>query len=103
MANCIFFGVTFANSVQAIGIPGRCAIWAGKPGKADGHFTAEWWSKEHQKWVMVDPNFDAMFLRAADNLGRGVETHGLAVEKRGAEDVRVMAFQPGRDIDQKRE
>ena len=63
MANCIFFGVTFANAVQAIGIPGRCAIWAGKPGKADGHFTAEWWSTEHQKWALVDPNFDAMFLR----------------------------------------
>jgi len=63
IANCIFYGVSFANAVQAIGVAGRCAIWAGKPGKSDGHFTSEWWSKEHEKWAMVDANFDAMFIR----------------------------------------
>ena len=62
-ANCIFYGVSFANAAQAIGVPARCAIFAGKPGKADGHFTAEYWSDEHQKWAMVDPNFDDFFLR----------------------------------------
>lgn len=62
-ANCIFYGVAFANAAQAIGVPARCAIFAGKPGKADGHFTAEYWSEEHQKWAMVDPNFDDFFLR----------------------------------------
>ncbi len=63
MANCIFYGVAFANAAQAIGVPARCAIFAGKPGKADGHFTAEYWSEEHQKWAMVDPNFDDFFTR----------------------------------------
>ena len=62
-ANCIFYGVAFANAAQAIGVPARCAIFAGKPGKADGHFTAEYWSDEHQKWAMVDPNFDDFFIR----------------------------------------
>lgn len=62
-ANCIFYGVAFANAAQAIGVPARCAIFAGKPGKADGHFTAEYWLEEHQKWAMVDPNFDDFFLR----------------------------------------
>lgn len=63
MANCIFWGVSLASAAQAIGIPARCAIWAGKPGKADGHFTTEWWSRKHRKWAMVDANFDAMFFR----------------------------------------
>ena len=62
-ANCIFYGVAFANAAQAIGVPARCAIFAGKPGKADGHFTAEYWSDEHRKWAMVDPNFDDFFIR----------------------------------------
>jgi len=63
VANCIFYGVAFANVAQAIGVPARCAIFAGEPGKAHGHFTAEWWSEQHHKWAMVDPNFDAMFFR----------------------------------------
>ena len=62
VANCIFYGVAFANAAQAIGVPARCAIFAGQPGEAHGHFTAEWWSSEHKKWAMVDPNFDAMFF-----------------------------------------
>jgi hypothetical protein len=63
LANCIFYGVSFANAAQAIGVPARCSIFAGKPGKADGHFTAEYWSDEHEKWAMVDPNFDDFFIR----------------------------------------
>ena len=43
-------------------MPARCAIFAGQPGEAHGHFTAEWWSSEHKKWAMVAPNFDAMFF-----------------------------------------
>ena len=71
VANCIFYGVAFANAAQAIGIPSRCAIFAGKPGKADGHFTAEYWSDEHEKWCMVDPNFDDFFLRGEVPLSVG--------------------------------
>ena len=105
MANCIFFGVSFANAVQAIGIPGRCAIWAGKPGKSDGHFTAEWWSQEHEKWVMVDPNFDAMFLRDGVPLStkelqqlnpaelHAVTEHGPGVDKQ-LENERVIHWVP---------
>jgi hypothetical protein len=63
VCNCIFYGVAFANAAQAIGVPARCAIFAGKPGKADGHFTAEYWLDEFQKWAMVDPNFDDFFIR----------------------------------------
>jgi len=63
IANCIFYGVTFAAACQALGIPARCSIFSDKPAGGGGHFTAEYWSNEHEKWCMVDPNFDAMFLR----------------------------------------
>ena len=28
-----------------------------------GHFAAEIWSEEHGKWIMVDPQIDALFMR----------------------------------------
>ena len=104
-ANCIFYGVTFANAVQSIGVAGRCAIWAGSPGNADGHFTAEWWSTEHEKWAMVDPNFDAMFLRDGVPLStkelqqltpeelHAVTEHGPGVAKQ-LENERVVHWMP---------
>ena len=46
------------------------------------------------------PHLDAMLLRVAHELRRGVETHRLAVEQRRREHVGVMAFDPGRGIDQ---
>ncbi|MCY4528383.1 MAG: hypothetical protein OXD46_05045 [Chloroflexi bacterium] len=88
-ANCIFYGVAFANSAQAIGVPARCAIFAGKPGKADGHFTAEYWSDEHQKWAMVDPNFDDFFIHD------GVPLSISELQKLGSDLDDVTARGPG--------
>ena len=88
-ANCIFYGVSFANAAQAIGVPARCAIFAGKPGKADGHFTAEFWSDEHQKWAMVDPNFDDFFIR------EGVPLSVSELQVLGSELGDVTARGPG--------
>ena len=39
----------------------------------------------------------------ADDLRRRVEAHRLGVEERGAEDVRMPAFHPGRGIGDQRE
>ena len=88
-ANCIFYGVAFANTAQAIGVPARCAIFAGKPGKADGHFTAEYWSDEHHKWAMVDPNFDDFFIRD------GVPLSVSELQKLGSDLEDVTARGPG--------
>ncbi len=63
VANCIFYGVSFVASCQAVGIPARCAIFADRFAGQYGHFTAEYWSDEHQKWAMVDPNLDAIFIK----------------------------------------
>src|SRR3546814_18716876 len=45
----------------------------------------------------------ALLARVADDLGGGVETHRLRIEERGGEYRRLMAFEPGRNIDQPRE
>jgi hypothetical protein len=44
-----------------------------------------------------------VFLRVADDLGGGVEAHGLRIQKRGGEDVGVVALDPRRVIDEERE
>ena len=46
------------------------------------------------------PRLDAMLPGVAHQLGGLVEAHRLAVEQGGAEDVRVVTFDPGRDVDQ---
>ena len=49
------------------------------------------------------PHFDAVAARVLHQLRRRVEAHRLAVEQRGAERRRVVALEPGRDVDQQRE
>ncbi len=48
-------------------------------------------------------HLDAVLAGVAHDLRRGVEAHRLAVQERAGEDRRVVALQPGRDIDQERE
>lgn len=49
------------------------------------------------------PNLDAVLLRVAHDLGWSIEAHRLTVEQRGAEDIRVPAFEPGARIGDQRE
>ncbi len=64
IVNCIYYGTSFVSAAQAVGIPARCAVFTDQqPDGWFGHFTAEFWSDEHQKWVMVDPNIDAIFWK----------------------------------------
>ncbi len=54
--------------------------------------------------VHVDrTDLDAVVLGVAHDLRRRVEAHRLAVEERGGEHVRVVAFDPGRGVDQEGE
>lgn len=60
---CVHYAVAFVSSCQALRIPARCAALIGTPNSFDGHFVAEVWLDEYQKWIMVDPNCDAIFFR----------------------------------------
>jgi len=44
------------------------------------------------------PDIDAMIARITDDLGWGVKAHRLRIEERGAEDIGMVAFEPGRGI-----
>ena len=45
-------------------------------------------------------DFDAVVARVAHKLGRRVETHGLGVEDRRAEDVGIKGLEPAGGVDQ---
>jgi hypothetical protein len=60
---CVHYAAAFVSCCQAISIPARCAIVLGTLHGADGHFVAEVWFDEYGKWVMVDPNTDAILWR----------------------------------------
>src|SRR6267154_5140879 len=45
-------------------------------------------------------DFDAMLLCIAHDLRRRIEAHGLAIDEGRREDIRIVAFDPGRGIDQ---
>jgi hypothetical protein len=57
---CVHYAVAFVSFCQALGIPARCAVLVGTPNGFDGHFVTEVWFAEYGKWVMVDPNADAI-------------------------------------------
>ncbi|MSS72438.1 MAG: transglutaminase domain-containing protein [Candidatus Latescibacteria bacterium] len=60
---CVHYGAAFVSCCQAVGIPARCAVLMGTPNGYDGHFVTEVWFEEYGKWVMVDPNSDAILFK----------------------------------------
>jgi hypothetical protein len=60
---CVHYAVAFVSGCQAVGIPARCAVVTGALDGPDGHFVAEVWFEDHEKWVVVDPNTDAIFWK----------------------------------------
>ena len=63
IAMCVHYAIAFVSACQALRIPARCAALMGTPNSFEGHFVAEVWFEEHRKWVMVDPNCDAIICR----------------------------------------
>ena len=58
---CVHYAVAFVSCCQALGIAARCAALTAAVNGGDGHFVAEVWFPDLSKWVMVDPNADAIF------------------------------------------
>ena len=63
VAMCVHYAVALASACQAVGLAARCAALTGSLHGGDGHFVAEVWLDEWVKWVMVDPNSDAICWR----------------------------------------
>jgi len=80
---CVHYAVAFVSSCQAAGIPARCAVLSSGVNRSQGHFVAEVWFDNYQKWVMVDPNLDAIMWKGGQPMSlpeireAGDEIHDL--------------------------
>lgn len=86
---CVHYAVTFVTCCQAIGIPARCAVMMGTPNGSDGHFVAEVWFEEYGKWVMVDPNLDAILWKD------GVPLSVTEIQEAGSDLGNLVEWGPG--------
>ena len=91
------------RSAWCVRISSCIAAWRGcSRSRARRGFFSSVQSQSEQ--IDVDrPHLDAMLLRVAHELRRRIKAHRLAVEQRRGEHIGVMAFDPGRGIDQDRE
>jgi hypothetical protein len=86
---CVHYGVTLVTCCAAIGIPARPAIFTGGVNQHNGHFTAEVWLQEYDKWVMVDPTLDAIVFQNGTPLSVG------EIQQAGDDLSGLIAWGPG--------
>lgn len=89
IAMCVHYGVAFVTACQALGLPARCAVFNSEINTFDGHFVAEAWLEEYQKWILVDPNADALFVQA------GVPLSVSEAQAAGADLSPLVQWGPG--------
>ncbi|NLF31511.1 MAG: transglutaminase domain-containing protein [Planctomycetes bacterium] len=58
---CGQYAIVLTQACLAMGIQARY-VFANQPGVIEGHEVTEFWSDEHGKWVMMDPNMDRYYL-----------------------------------------
>jgi len=63
IAMCVHYAAALVSAAQSVGIAARCAVLTEAVNGMQGHFVAEIWDPELNKWVVVDPNSDALFVR----------------------------------------
>ena len=68
---CVHYAAAFVSAAQSVGIPARCAVLTDSLNGIDGHFVTEVWFEDYGKWVMVDPNADAILFRNGQPMSMG--------------------------------
>ena len=60
---CVHYAITFVAACAAVGIAARpAAFQPDDVNSTNGHFAAEVWVAESQRWILVDPQLDAIFF-----------------------------------------
>jgi hypothetical protein len=90
--SCIHYGVVMVCCCLAVGIPARCGIFTGGLNGFNGHFTAEVWFKEWEKWVMVDANVDAIAFKG------GVPLSVSEIQELGTDVAELFEWGPGYEV-----
>jgi hypothetical protein len=86
---CVHYGAAFVSCAQAAGFKARAVVSADTLNGYTGHFTSEVWFEEYHKWVLVDPNLDAIFFK------NGVPLSVREVQAEGADLACLVAWGRG--------
>jgi len=92
IAMCVHYGVAMVSCCQSLGIPARCAVLTGTPNGFDGHFVTEVWLEEYGRWVMVDPNADAICFENGEPMSMP------QIQRLGSELSGAIAYGEGTDF-----
>jgi hypothetical protein len=89
---CGHYAVLFVQCLTGLGIPARYVDLSTE--KNDGHFVAEVWSQDFQKWVLIDPYFDLYYEKEGIPLS-GLSLHLAYINKdfKGIEKVSAQKIQ----------
>jgi len=89
---CMHYAVVFVAACAAVGISARTVVLADDANGVDGHFAAEVWLPDLQRWIFVDPTSDAIFFK--DGLPMSVS----AVRSAGVDLAKLVAWGPGHNL-----
>lgn len=89
---CVHYAAAFVSSAQSIGIPARCAVLTEALNGSNGHFVAEVWEEKLRKWVVVDPNTDALFVKG------GVPMSMNEIQDVGSDLGQYVEYGPGSEF-----
>jgi len=92
VAMCVHYAAALVSAAQVIGIPARCAVLTGGVNQMNGHFVAEVWVEELEKWAVVDPNSDALFVRD------GVPMSMTQIQEAGEQVGGLIEWAPGSEF-----
>jgi hypothetical protein len=89
---CMHYAVVFVAACAAVGISARPVVLADDANGVDGHFAAEVWLPDLQRWVFVDPNNDAMFFKDGQPMSVS------AIRSAGVDIAGLVAWGPGHSL-----
>ncbi|HJP29342.1 MAG TPA: transglutaminase domain-containing protein, partial [Candidatus Latescibacteria bacterium] len=92
IAMCVHYAAALVSAAQAVGIPARCAVLTEAVNGMQGHFVAEVWEPDLGKWVVVDPNADAMFVQD------GIPMSMTEIQNAGQGIGELIEFGPGTEF-----
>lgn len=81
VGNCRHFAVMLATLLRHQGIPARARCGFGAyftPGQFEDHWACEVWSEAERRWVMVDPQLDALQI---ETLGVTFDPHDVPADQ----------------------
>jgi len=90
---CAQYAVVLVQAGLSLGYSARYLAVAPEKGEDSGHLTVEVWSNQYDKWVVIDPFFNARYEREGLPLS-GLEVHQALVQGK-AKQVRVIRGQGG--------